>query len=688
MERTHSLLKRQLKRHFGEGFQIPPHWAEFVAAVNQAYRGFDEDRGMLERSLELSSQELIHANSEMRAIFHALPDLLFRIDPSGTILSFKAAASGDLLLQPQEFFGKRIQDIPIPSISEQFQEAIEKVAHAQELVGFEYSLARQGKECFYEARLSPMLDNQIVVVVRNITERKRAEEQLKRTVSLLQSTLESTADGILVVDRSARVILHNRRFIALWGIPQKLIEARNDEALISYTLRQVRNPDAFLNKIRELYRTPEAEGYDIIELTDGRVFERFSCAQMLDGSPIGRVWTFHDISERRHLEHQLRQAQKMEAFGQLAGGVAHDFNNILTIIQGNLDMLKAGIIKEKDRASAIDMASHASERAANLTRQLLTFSRRQPIQPKELDLNETVIQTTRMLQRLIGEHITLETQYAPGGAPIHADPGMMEQVLMNLALNSRDAMPKGGRLIIRTETVTLASDHVRREPRARAGHFARLSVTDTGAGIAPEHLPHIFEPFFTTKEVGKGTGLGLATVFGIAELHKGWIEVETRLGAGTTFRIYFPASAHPSAPPASGQEIAHIRGGSERILLVEDEEQVRHFVKALLSRYGYEVIEAASGAQALELWRRQPDRIDLVITDMVMPEGLGGRELAEHLWRDNPRLKVLFCSGYTDDMLGPDSILRNNLNFLAKPFDLRILLERVRACLDTPAAPH
>src|SRR5262249_30499090 len=251
---------------------------------------------------------------------------------------------------------------------------------------------------------------------------------------LLQSTLESTADGLLVVDAAGRIEQFNERFVALWQIPQRILEMRDDQAAIEHVLGQLKDPDTFLRKVRELYAAPQAESYDVLEFKDGRVFERYSCPQCLEGAPVGRVWSFRDVTERKHLEEQFRQVRKMEAFGQLAAGVAHDFNNILTVIRGNLSMLRLSLPAKSDRFSCVDQAINAADPAANLTRQLLTFSRRQPLQRKDLDLNEVVANITKMLQRLIGEHIALEAHYAPGNAPIHADPGMMEQVLMNLAI--------------------------------------------------------------------------------------------------------------------------------------------------------------------------------------------------------------------------------------------------------------
>jgi len=400
------------------------------------------------------------------------------------------------------------------------------------------------------------------------------------------------------------------------------------------------------------------------------------------GQICGMVGIGRDVTERKQLEEQLRQSQKMEAFGQLAGGVAHDFNNLLTVILGHIALLQLQESLNPDQAAGLVEIAKAAERAANLTRQLLTFSRRQLFQPKPLDLNEVVANTSKMLQRLIGEHIGLETHFAPGGAPVMADRTMLEQILINLAVNSRDAMPKGGRLIIQTAAIVISEADVQANPKARPGAFIRLKVIDTGCGIAPKEMERIFEPFFTTKEVGKGTGLGLATIFGIVAQHRGWIEVESKLNSGTAFHIYLPRLAESEKSQTEFSRAPEVRGGNETILLVEDEAPVRSLARTLLERKGYHVIEADSGLSALQIWQQHRDAIDLLLTDMVMPEGVSGRELAERLCSEKPGLKVVYCSGYTDDMLGENSPLRNNPNFLEKPFNSHKLLKQVRDCLD------
>jgi signal transduction histidine kinase/DNA-binding NtrC family response regulator len=393
-------------------------------------------------------------------------------------------------------------------------------------------------------------------------------------------------------------------------------------------------------------------------------------------------------SEARYrlYETQLRQSQKMEAIGQLAGGVAHDFNNLLAVIRGNAELviMSEGQPNGENR-ERLDQVVAATERAANLTRQLLTFSRKQVMLPQPLNLNEVVGNFTKMLMRIIGEQIHLQYKYAVGLPFIEADVGMLEQVLVNLAVNARDAMPKGGQLLILTESNRLDATLLSAHPEARVGDFVCLSVTDTGTGIAAEHLPRLFEPFFTTKEVGKGTGLGLATVYGIVQQHEGWIEVVSQLGAGASFKIFLPALEASAVAVSVAEPVqATPTGGSETILVVEDDAAVRSLTKRMLIRSGYHVHEAASGPQALELWRAHKEEIALVLTDMIMPEHMNGRELAEQLLAERPALKVIFMSGYGGEAVGQDTafIRRAGTNFLQKPCHGHTLLQAVRKSLD------
>jgi PAS domain S-box-containing protein len=393
-----------------------------------------------------------------------------------------------------------------------------------------------------------------------------------------------------------------------------------------------------------------------------------------------------DITEEKALEQQFRQAQKMESIGQLAGGVAHDFNNILTIVQGHASLIEMSHNLSPQIAESVHEIAFAAEHAASLTRQLLTFSRRQVIQPGEVDLNEVVGGVAKMLRRTLGEDITLQFESSAELPPIWADAGMMEQILMNLAVNARDAMPKGGCLTVRTTRLNVDEAFTRHNLEASMGTFACLTVSDTGSGIAPENLSKIFEPFFTTKEVGKGTGLGLATVYGIVKQHRGWIDVQSQPGKGTTFTIYLPAEKERKGGKKSAAPKEIIRGGKETILLVEDETALRMLVRNVLESYGYKIMEAECGPAALDVWREHHSKVNLLLTDLVMPGGMTGRDLAEQLRKQKPGLRVVYTSGYSAEIVGKDFRLREGLNFLQKPYPPRKLAKCVRDCLDSSRA--
>lgn len=411
-------------------------------------------------------------------------------------------------------------------------------------------------------------------------------------------------------------------------------------------------------------------------------------------------WSFHpvvpsqvvhcyvdDITDRLNLEAQLRQSQKMESVGQLAAGVAHDFNNMLTIIQGHAGIMLAKVEPGKPLADSAQAIYFASERAAALTRQLLVFSRKNVIQRKLLDIREVVGNMSKMLRRLLGETVALEFVPPPDLPLVYGDTGMLEQVLMNLVVNARDAMPKGGTLSIILESIEVTPAFIESHPEAREGLFVTLRVTDTGVGMDTALISRIFEPFFTTKEVGKGTGLGLATVYGIVKQHEGWIEVVSEVGRGSTFSVYLPATqAAPQASRRDTDPTAFIRGGKETILVVEDESVLRDMAHLILQESGYRILTAGTGWEALDVWEQQEGKIDLLLTDMVMPEGMSGVELAEKLLMRVPNLKVLFASGYTVDEVSESFLKKNNARFLQKPYTRVTLAKAVRQALDNAAA--
>lgn len=390
-----------------------------------------------------------------------------------------------------------------------------------------------------------------------------------------------------------------------------------------------------------------------------------------------------DITDRLDLEAQLRHAQKMESVGQLAAGVAHDFNNMLTVIQGHAGILMTRKALAPELHESVQSVSFAAERAASLTRQLLLFSRKSVMQPKLLDLREVVGNMTKMLKRLLGEIVTLEFN-PPAEIPlVEGDTAMIEQVIMNLAVNARDAMALGGKLSIGILPVTFDENYVQAHSEARAGSFVCLRVSDTGHGMNSSTLSRIFEPFFTTKEMGKGTGLGLATVYGIVRQHGGWIEVASEVNKGTTFRVFFPATAQMASGEArTDLFLAQVRGGTETILIVEDEPAVLAMGRIILQECGYNVIEASSGVEALEVWQEHGDKIDMLLTDMVMPHGLSGMELGQLLTGQKPSLKVIFTSGYNVDEFETEFIHKGGALFLQKPYTRFTLATAVRESLD------
>jgi PAS domain S-box-containing protein len=406
-----------------------------------------------------------------------------------------------------------------------------------------------------------------------------------------------------------------------------------------------------------------------------------------DGQIIGFEMIVEDITERRLLEEQLRQAQKMEAVGQLAGGIAHDFNNLLTVIKGNSQLLLEKLHAVDSRRSGVEQIQKAADRAASLIYQLLAFSRKQVIEFRVLDLNGMIANTMQLLRRLMGEHIELTIIEGKDLGRVKADPGQMEQVVMNLALNARDAMPEGGKLILETENVEIDHNHPSKDAEVTVGQYVMLRVSDTGVGMDKETLAHVFEPFFTTKAVGKGTGLGLSTVYGIMKQSNGFITAESEPGVGSTFRVYLPRvdqSVNQVEVPVPAETDFQ---GSETVLVVEDEDGVRSLITTLLARNGYTVLEASNGEDALDLCQHRSAPVHLLITDLVLPR-MNGRELSERVAERCSGIRTLFMSGYTDDATLKDGVLENRAAFLQKPFSMETLLHKVREVLGRAAAAH
>jgi PAS domain S-box-containing protein len=557
---------------------------------------------------------------------------------------------------------------------------------------------RGGKQVVYENRTktgqaiicewfnTPLItiDGRVVGVsslVLDATLRQKAEEALRRSEELFSKAFRSSPQAISISTLLGGQFLDvNDSFLTLLGYQREEIIGRTAQELELWD-----NPNdraSLLKRLHDHRRFRDVPCH--FRAKDGRIRNTLLSAELIDlGREPCTLFIYHDITDRVSLEEQLRQSQKMEAIGRLAAGVAHDFNNILTIIQGHTALMIKKFPTEPRLNESLKQIGGAAERAANLVRQLLAFSRRQVMQPKTLDLNETVRNMARMLNRMLGEDIVLEFNCDGTLPPIMADVGMIEQVILNLVVNARDAMPVGGRVLIGTSMLSLDEAAARQRTDARAGQFVRLTVGDTGSGIDPAIIGRIFEPFFTTKEVGKGTGLGLSMVYGIVKQHEGWIEVDSKINEGTTFVIYLPANAvyEPAVaePPGVADDVC---GGSETILVVEDEAALRELVRNVLEFLGYIVITASNGVEGLRAWEEKAGKVDLLVTDMVMPEGISGRVLAERLLAKKPGLKVIYSSGYSIDLFSKDFTVTDGFNFLAKPYHPAALARAVRDCLD------
>ncbi|HXH06610.1 MAG TPA: PAS domain S-box protein, partial [Vicinamibacterales bacterium] len=525
-------------------------------------------------------------------------------------------------------------------------------------------------------------ERSIYAVGRDVTAEKAASSALRESEARYRSLVESARDGIVTLALDATITSANRAFEILtgwepadWaGRPFPAFLHPEDRPRAEEVLRSLRDGEPA--STLELRIATREGGHVPMELT--------LTQQRADDEVIGLLAIARDVRERHRMEEHLRRVQKLESLGRLSAGIAHDFNNLLTVQQGHLSLLLTEPGLPPAVVEHVQEIAAAADRAATLTRQLLLFSRGQVMQRRRLDVNQVVVTLSRMLDRLVGEPIALRLACEPNLPAVDADPGMIEQVLMNLVVNARDAMPAGGRIEIATRAVSLdAAAARRRHPEARPGRFVCLSVADTGCGIPPEALEKIFEPFFTTKEAGQGTGLGLATVHGIVKQHDGWTEAESTPGAGTIFRVFLPVATSATEAVEEPPPPAPLRGGSETILAVEDEEALRRLVKTALERFGYRVLVASSGVDALELWRTHSRSIDLLLTDMVMPHGISGWDLAERLRAERPDLKVLVVTGYDPQAVGADrAAAAGRIAFLQKPYVPSTLVRAVRQCLE------
>jgi two-component system, cell cycle sensor histidine kinase and response regulator CckA len=517
-------------------------------------------------------------------------------------------------------------------------------------------------------------------LVTDLTERRQAEVELLAAKERFQALIEAAPVAITMLDPGGRVLLWNAAAERTFGwseeeavgSPLPIVPPRS-QAEFDGLRQRVLSGEAITGVERERIRKDGSS-----------VLVSISAAPIHDasGTAVGIMAVILDVTERHRLEEQIRQMQKMEAVGRLAGGIAHDFNNLLTAITGYAE-IAAQRLEEGPRLRAVEQIRAAADRAAELTRQLLAFSRKQILRPRRIDLNDVLEGMDGMLRRILGEDIEIRTLLEPDLPPVVADPGQLEQVVMNLSVNARDAMPAGGRLMLETARVELDASYADRHAEARTGPYVMLAVTDSGSGMPPEVVEHLFEPFFTTKPVGKGTGLGLSTVYGIVKQSGGNIWVYSEPDRGTTFKVYLPAAAGAAEPLPARPDVPGARGGAETILLAEDDPSVRGILCEALQVRGYRVLEAASAEEALELARTHDGPIHLLVTDVVMPR-IGGRELARTLEPMRPGIQVLYISGYTSNAIVHQGMLDPGIHFLQKPFTPDALGKKVREMLDGP----
>ncbi|HMJ90406.1 MAG TPA: PAS domain S-box protein [Candidatus Acidoferrum sp.] len=637
------------------------------------------------------------SSGRYEALFENANDLIQGIALGGKLLYANTAWHELLDYNEQEMTKLTIFDVVSPDLVEGFKESFQRATVGVKIKSLDTTfISKYGKRIVVEGSLhAELVDDRpasIQAIFRDMTERKRAEAALKQSEERFSRVFAASpiAIAICTID-GGRMLDANESFLTMLGYDRNEIVGRTDLKLGFWSSEADR--ERVLQKVTsgQIVRDEQCK----LRPKRGEERQALISAEAIDVNNERCVLLIiHDNTERLNLEAQLRQAQKMEGIGQLAAGIAHDFNNILTIIQGHVARLKVGQVDQKVRDS-VEQVLIAADRAATLTRQLLTFCRKQAMVAKVVDLNEAVAHVSTMLERILGEDIALDVKLGNNVPCIDADAAMLELALINLACNARDAMPKGGKLSITSAAVTVPESHSQHQPKAQAGDHVCLSVNDTGCGMTPETLRRIFEPFFTTKDIGKGTGLGLATVYGIVDQHHGWIEVTSELNKGTTFKIYLPQStrsrpAHTESTASNGQETAEpakLVGGKETILLVEDEMALRELARVVLEDCEYRILEAGSGVQALKVWENHKHEIDMLLTDMVMPEGMSGRDLAEKLQAEKPGLRVLYSSGYSPDVVGGYFKLPENCFFLPKPYLPPKLAGAVRECLDNVKLP-
>jgi PAS domain S-box-containing protein len=628
---------------------------------------------------------LREVNQRLQAVLDASHQIIFMKDRNSTYQTVNKTFERYFGIAAHKIIGKDDYLLFTSQKAEMLRAEDQVVFQSGKTLTTEKELLIQNRKYVFRTTKVPIRDDQDQVVglagfAEDITELVEKEKELFK----LSQMLERSPISIIITDAEGRIEYVNPYFTQLTGYSQPEVLGKNPRIWKSQE-----HPRSFY---AQLWRTIKQgniwQGEILNRKKNGELYwENVTIGPVRDEN--GQITNFVafkiDITEKKSIELQYQQAQKMEAVGRLAGGVAHDFNNILTVINGYCELILRKLKPKSSFYNEIVSISRAGQKATNLTNQLLAFSRRQIIRPRVLNLNDIITDTVKMLKRLIGEDIELKTILEKRPQNIRMDPGQIEQILMNLVVNARDAMPQGGTLIIETQSVELDESYVKKRPIVKTGQYTMLAVTDTGIGMDSRTQARIFEPFFTTKSKGKGTGLGLSTVYGIVKQNNGYIWVYSEPRKGTTFKIYLPVH-HGEAEARTSQEDFQTTGGHETILLVEDDSSVRELTREILENAGYRVLEAANGSEAIRIFQQHQEEVELLLSDVVMPR-MSGRDLLNRLQDQKPGLKAVFMSGYTDNAIVHHGVLEKHTHFIQKPFSPSTLLQKVREALDSPTNP-
>ena len=629
---------------------------------------------------------LERAEARYRELFDHIADAIFVVDPeTQRVIDCNDEACRRYGYTREEFLGMDPEQVHPP----EEREAVRRRLQAEDTTTAEFThITKSGRRFPVEVR-TRVIDHEgrraRISLMQDLTARKKVEESLRESEDRFRAVADTIASAIYIHD--------GQRMLYVNPACEEISGYTRQDLMDKTTFWEMVHPD-FRAMVQERARArlegrpaPVHYEFKIIVRDGSERWLDFTASRIQFEGRTAILSTAVDITEQRALEEQLRQALKMEAVGRLAGGVAHDFNNLLTVIKGHAELLLDKLDRRDPMRAEVEEVQKAAERAAALTRQLLAFSRQQVLAPQVLDLNVVVANVDRLLRRLLGEDIELHAVLEPALARVKADPGQIEQVILNLAVNARDAMPRGGKLTVETSNVILDEAYARERVEVKPGAYVRLAVSDTGTGMSPETCSHIFEPFFTTKDSTKGTGLGLSTVYGIVKQSDGHIAVYSEPGMGTTLKIYLPRVDGPQESLPAQPAAAASDTGTETILLVEDEDGVRGLVRQVLKRRGYSVLEARDGGEALLTCEHFHDPIHLLLTDVVLAH-MSGRELAERLAPQRPEMRVLYMSGYTDDAIVQHGVLAQETAFLQKPFTTDALARKVRDVLDGGNAPR